>query len=84
MAGNVSEWVADVYRPIIDEEANDFNYYRGNIYSNPQITRDGKVTTIDRETFKDQFQVREMKLWQYQSGQIDYLFRNERLVRDLY
>ena len=28
MAGNVSEWVADVYRPIIDEEANDFNYYR--------------------------------------------------------
>ena len=36
MAGNVSEWVADVYRPIIDEEANDFNYYRGNIYSKPQ------------------------------------------------
>ena len=49
MAGNVSEWVADVYRPIIDEEANDFNYYRGNVYSKPQITRDGKVTTIDRE-----------------------------------
>lgn len=59
MAGNVSEWVADVYRPIIDEEANDFNYYRGNIYSKPQITRDGKVTTIDRENFKDQFQVME-------------------------
>jgi gliding motility-associated lipoprotein GldJ len=30
MAGNVAEWVADVYRPIIDEEMNDFNYYRGN------------------------------------------------------
>ena len=59
MAGNVSEWVADVYRPIIDEEANDFNYYRGNVYSKPQITRDGKVTTIDRENFKDQFQVME-------------------------
>ena len=59
MAGNVSEWVADVYRPIIDEEANDFNYYRGNIYSKPQITREGKVTTIDRENFKDQFQVME-------------------------
>ena len=59
MAGNVSEWVADVYRPIIDEEANDFNYYRGNIYSKPQITRDGKVTTINRENFKDQFQVME-------------------------
>ena len=59
MSGNVSEWVADVYRPIIDEEANDFNYYRGNVYSKPQITRDGKITTIDRENFKDQFQVME-------------------------
>ena len=59
MAGNVSEWVADVYRPIIDEEANDFNYYRGNIYSKPQITRDGRVTTIDQENFKDQFQIME-------------------------
>ena len=56
MAGNVSEWVADVYRPIIDEEANDFNYYRGNLYSKPQITRDGKVTIIDQEKFKDSLQ----------------------------
>lgn len=31
MLGNVAEWVSDVYRPIIDEEANDFNYFRGNI-----------------------------------------------------
>ena len=26
MAGNVAEWVADVYRPIVDDEFNDFNY----------------------------------------------------------
>ena len=32
---NVAEWTADVYRPIIDEEASDFNYYRGNM---PQQT----------------------------------------------
>jgi gliding motility-associated lipoprotein GldJ len=32
MGGNVSEWVADVYRPIVDDEFNDFNYYRGNIF----------------------------------------------------
>jgi hypothetical protein len=31
MAGNVAEWVADVYRPIIDNESNDFNYFRGDI-----------------------------------------------------
>lgn len=32
MLGNVAEWTADVYRPIIDE-SNDFNYFRGNIYT---------------------------------------------------
>ena len=32
MYGNVAEWTADVYRPIIDDEANDFNYFRGNVY----------------------------------------------------
>lgn len=32
MDGNVAEWTADVYRPIIDDEANDFNYFRGNTF----------------------------------------------------
>lgn len=32
MYGNVAEWTADVYRPIIDDEANDFGYFRGNVY----------------------------------------------------
>jgi hypothetical protein len=27
MAGNVAEWVQNVYRPIIDNEANDFNLF---------------------------------------------------------
>ncbi len=53
MAGNVAEWVADVYRPIIDEEANDFNYYRGNLYTKPLITEDGKITIVTRENFID-------------------------------
>ncbi len=55
MAGNVAEWVADVYRPIIDTEANDFNYYRGNVFSKPKINREGRVviadyTTVDYDT----------------------------------
>ena len=49
MAGNVAEWVSDVYRPIIDEEANDFNYYRGNVFRNPVIGDDGKLITVDTE-----------------------------------
>ena len=46
MAGNVAEWGSDVYRPIIDDEANDFNYYRGNIYLKNAIGEDGKATIL--------------------------------------
>jgi gliding motility-associated lipoprotein GldJ len=46
MAGNVSEWVADVYRPRIDNEFNDFNYFRGNVYTKNAITKEGKVKVL--------------------------------------
>ena len=46
MAGNVAEWVADVYRPIVDDEVSDFNYYRGNVYMKTAIGEDGKVTIL--------------------------------------
>lgn len=53
MAGNVAEWVADVYRPIIDDEMNDFNYYRGNVYTKNKIGEDGKleIVTPDNITY---------------------------------
>ncbi len=50
MAGNVAEWVADVYRPIVDDEANDFNYYRGNVYMKNKIGEDGKVELVQADT----------------------------------
>ena len=43
MSGNVAEWVADVYRPIIDNQANDFNYFRGNIFQKKMIDSDGNL-----------------------------------------
>ena len=46
MAGNVAEWVADVYRPIVDDEFNDFNYYRGNVYTKHAISEDGTVEVL--------------------------------------
>ncbi|MCB0466250.1 MAG: gliding motility lipoprotein GldJ [Aequorivita sp.] len=49
MAGNVAEWVADVYRPIVDDEFNDFNYYRGNVYSKNEINDDGTVKVVTPE-----------------------------------
>jgi len=52
MAGNVAEWVADVYRPIVDDEASDFNYFRGNVYTKNKIGDDGKVELVTSETQK--------------------------------
>jgi gliding motility-associated lipoprotein GldJ len=49
MAGNVAEWVADVYRPIVDDEFNDFNYYRGNVYTKNEINEDGTVKVVTPE-----------------------------------
>ncbi|MCM4160493.1 gliding motility lipoprotein GldJ [Antarcticibacterium flavum] len=46
MAGNVAEWVADVYRPIVDDEFNDFNYFRGNVYTKNAINEDGSVKIV--------------------------------------
>ena len=50
MTGNVAEWVADVYRPIIDNDANDFNYFRGNTYTKKLIDEEGKVVIIDESS----------------------------------
>ena len=46
MAGNVAEWVADVYRPIVDDEFNDFNYYRGSVYTKNALGENGKVVVV--------------------------------------
>ena len=52
MAGNVAEWVQDVYRPIIDNEANDFNYFRGNKYTKNKIGADGKIEVVTKDNIK--------------------------------
>ena len=41
MAGNVSEWVADVYRPITEQTTTaDHRPFRGNVFKTPQIDQD--------------------------------------------
>jgi gliding motility-associated lipoprotein GldJ len=50
MAGNVAEWVADVYRPIVDDEFSDFNYFRGNQYTKNLIGEDGKVKIVTADS----------------------------------
>mgnify|MGYP005649749093 CR=1 FL=1 len=52
MAGNVAEWVADVYRPIVDDEFSDFAYYRGNIYTKNAIAEDGSIKVVGIDDIK--------------------------------
>lgn len=47
MAGNVAEWVADVYRPAIASEVNDINYFRGNVYTKRMVDDQGNVVIVD-------------------------------------
>lgn len=47
MAGNVNEWVLDVYRPLSPEEVFDYNPFRGNVYRK-QVT-DAKGTPAPKD-----------------------------------
>ena len=48
MAGNVSEWVLDVYRPLTAEDVNGFNPFRGNVYTDLRRDANGNVAGLDR------------------------------------
>lgn len=41
MAGNVSEWVMDVYRPLSPEDKSEFRPFRGNVYKTRVLNSDG-------------------------------------------
>lgn len=47
MAGNVNEWVLDVYRPMTTTDANDFNTYRGNVFQTKVLDADGNPVEKD-------------------------------------
>ncbi len=47
MAGNVNEWVLDVYRPLSHEDVDGFNPFRGNVYTDLRRDANGQVVTKD-------------------------------------
>jgi gliding motility-associated lipoprotein GldJ len=56
MAGNVAEWVMDVYRPLSLEDMSDFRPFRGNVYKKRLMNDDGTIAdkdTLGRITFVD-------------------------------
>lgn len=78
MAGNVSEWVLDVYRPLTYEDFHDHNPIRGNIFTNDTVVaynlnyRDGDNTsTLSSEDWKPAAEGRE-KTESYTGQMYDY------------
>jgi hypothetical protein len=47
MAGNVSEWVQDVYRPLSHEDVADFSPFRGNVFTTPVLDEEGNLAEKD-------------------------------------
>ena len=47
MAGNVNEWVADVYRTLSFQDMAEFNPYRGNVFQSPVLNEDGTAAPKD-------------------------------------
>ncbi|PKP04380.1 MAG: gliding motility lipoprotein GldJ [Bacteroidetes bacterium HGW-Bacteroidetes-6] len=47
MAGNVAEWVMDVYRPLSFEDFDDFRSFRGNEFMTKQLDEEGMIAEKD-------------------------------------
>lgn len=58
MAGNVAEWVMDVYRPLSSEDFDDFRPFRGNVFQTKLLNNEGAV---DFKNFQVEYDVHGMK-----------------------
>jgi len=47
MAGNVNEWTLDVYRPLTFDDVDEFNPFRGNVYTDLRRDANGQVVQKD-------------------------------------
>ena len=47
MAGNISEWVMDVYRPLTNEDKSDFRSFRGSVYQTYERDEEGLIAEKD-------------------------------------
>ncbi|MGV3631892.1 MAG: SUMF1/EgtB/PvdO family nonheme iron enzyme [Bacteroidota bacterium] len=58
MAGNVSEWVLDTYRPLSSEDFDEFRPFRGNVFTTKLLDNQGITSTKNAQV---QFDVHGMK-----------------------
>lgn len=53
MAGNVSEWVMDVYRPLTSEDYDEFRPFRGNVFQTKQLNNEGVIDAKNTQVVYD-------------------------------
>ena len=53
MAGNVSEWVLDTYRPLTSEDFNEFRPFRGNVFKTKLLNNEGLVDIKNQQVEYD-------------------------------
>jgi len=69
MAGNVSEWVMDVYRPLTSEDYDEFRPFRGNVYQTKLLNNEGAVEQKNQQI---QYDVHGMKEYLNEFERIRY------------
>jgi len=53
MAGNVSEWVMDVYRPLSSEDFDEFRPFRGNVFTTKILNNEGVIAAKNEQISYD-------------------------------
>jgi len=86
MAGNVNEWVQDVYRPLSHMDVSDFRPFRGNQFDklyldangNPVIDSLGRLrrVPIDEADAEGRFNYRKSDYRNYRDGDIESVFED--------
>ncbi|HEY0056158.1 MAG TPA: SUMF1/EgtB/PvdO family nonheme iron enzyme [Pedobacter sp.] len=87
MAGNVSEWVADVYRKLSFEDVEDFNPFRGNQYVDKRLEDKSKgIYAKDKygKPIKDPAPSRRKQTWAELNGVKDTLGLNSAIAGKAY
>jgi formylglycine-generating enzyme required for sulfatase activity len=69
MAGNVSEWVMDVYRPLSSEDFDEFRPFRGNVFKTKVLNNEG---VVDLKNSQVQYDVHGMKEYLNEFERIRY------------
>ena len=69
MAGNVSEWVMDVYRPLTSEDYDEFRPFRGNVFKTKLLNSEGNVETANQQV---QYDIHGMKEYLNEFERIRY------------